>query len=248
MIPFDVAYEGKAKQLLLIDDDQTHYIQRFKDEASAFNGEKFARFPGKGALNNAISSFLFEKLREAGVPTHFVEQRGLIDMLVRRLEIIPLEVVVRNYVAGNLGRRVGLSDGQPVDPPIVETYYKRDDLGDPILADTHVKMLGLTDADTLATIKGRALRVNEVLGPVFAAAGIRLVDFKLEFGVDATGEVVVGDEISPDISRLWDLETDESFDKDVFRYDRGDLIEAYTTVARRLGLVVDLSVAASASP
>lgn len=238
---FEIGYEGKAKQLILVEDDLAHYIQRFKNDATAFNGEKFAQFEGKGALNNAISCFLFEELESQGVATHFVERQGALDMLVRRLEMIPLEVVVRNFVAGSLGRRTGLSDGTEIKPPIVETYYKKDELGDPILADTHIKMLALCDPQTLEQIKGQALRVNEVLGPIFARAGIRLVDFKLEFGVDAAGEVILGDEISPDTSRLWDLESGKSLDKDVFRYDKGELIEAYSEVARRLGLSVDLS-------
>jgi phosphoribosylaminoimidazole-succinocarboxamide synthase len=239
---FDIAYEGKAKQLILIEGDRDHYLQRFKDEATAFNGEKFARFEGKGALNNAISSFLFEKLEAAGVPTHFIEKKNSIDMLVRKLEIIPLEVVVRNFVAGSLGRRTGLDEGSAVEPSIVETYYKKDELGDPLLADTHIEMLGLVDAENLALIKGRALRINEVLGPIFEQAGIRLVDFKLEFGVDAAGEVILGDEISPDTARLWDLESGDSFDKDVFRYDKGNLIQAYEDIAQRLGIPVDTDI------
>ncbi len=237
---FDVAYEGKAKQLILLDDDPDHYVQRFKNDATAFNGEKFAQFDGKGALNNAISSFLFEKLEEAGVLTHYVERRTTNDMLIRKLEIVPLEVVVRNFVAGSLGRRTGLKEGSAVEPPIVETYYKKDELGDPILADVHVKLLDLVDDDTLEEIKQAALRVNDVLRPIYEKASIRLVDFKLEFGFDSAGGIVLGDEISPDTSRLWDMETGDSLDKDVFRYDKGELIEAYREVARRLG--VDVAV------
>lgn len=236
MTHFNIAYEGKAKQLILIDGDRDHYVQRFKDDATAFNGEKSAQFGGKGALNCAISSFLFEKLEAAGISTHYVEQQNEVDMLVRKLEIIPLEVVVRNIVAGNLSRRTGLAAGSAIEPPIVETYYKRDELGDPLLADTHVAMLDLVDAENLARIKQAALHVNTVLGPIFDAAGFKLVDFKTEFGIDAAGELILGDEISPDTSRLWDLDTAESFDKDVFRYDKGDLIKAYREIAARLGL------------
>ncbi len=235
---FDVAYEGKAKQLILLEDDRDHYVQRFKNDATAFNGEKFAQFEGKGELNNAISSFLFEKLEEAGVLTHYIERRTKTDMLIRKLEIVPLEIVVRNHVAGSLGRRTGLKEGSKVDPPIVETYYKKDELGDPILADVHIKMLDLVDDDELAQIKQTALRVNEVLRPIFEKAGIRLVDFKLEFGFDSAGAIVLGDEISPDTSRLWDMESGDSLDKDVFRYDKGELIEAYEEVAERLGVEV----------
>ncbi|QDG49217.1 phosphoribosylaminoimidazolesuccinocarboxamide synthase [Persicimonas caeni] len=235
---FDVAYEGKAKQLILLEDDRDHYVQRFKDDATAFNGEKFAQFEGKGALNNAISSFLFEKLEEAGVLTHYIERRTETDMLIRKLEIVPLEVVVRNHVAGSLGRRTGLKEGSKVDPPIVETYYKKDELGDPILADVHIKMLDIVDDEELDQIKQAALRVNDVLQPIFEKAGIRLVDFKLEFGVDSAGAIILGDEISPDTSRLWDIESGDSLDKDVFRYDKGELIEAYEEVAERLGVEV----------
>lgn len=235
---FDVAYEGKAKQLILLDDDPDHYIQRFKNDATAFNGEKFAQFEGKGELNNAISSFLFEKLEEAGVLTHYIERRTKTDMLISKLEIVPLEVVVRNHVAGSLGRRTGLKEGSKVEPPIVETYYKKDELGDPILADAHIKLLDLVDDENLAEMKEAALRVNEVLRPIFEQAGIRLVDFKLEFGFDAAGGIVLGDEISPDTSRLWDMESGDSLDKDVFRYDKGELIEAYEEVAERLGVEV----------
>lgn len=235
---FDVAYEGKAKQLILLEDDRDHYVQRFKDDATAFNGEKFAQFEGKGALNNAISSFLFEKLEEAGVLTHYIERRTETDMLIRKLEIVPLEVVVRNHVAGSLGRRTGLKEGSKVDPPIVETYYKKDELGDPILADVHIKMLDIVDEEELDLIKQAALRVNDVLQPIFEKAGIRLVDFKLEFGVDSAGAIILGDEISPDTSRLWDIDSGDSLDKDVFRYDKGELIEAYEEVAERLGVEV----------
>ncbi|AWV89651.1 phosphoribosylaminoimidazolesuccinocarboxamide synthase [Bradymonas sediminis] len=242
MTHFDIAYEGKAKQLLIIDGDPEHYVQRFKDDATAFNGEKSAKFRGKGVLNCAISSFIFEKLEAAGVCTHYVEQQNPIDMLVRKLEIIPLEVVVRNVVAGNLGRRTGLAAGSAVEPPIVETYYKNDALGDPLFADTHIEMLGLVDAANLARIKETAFQVNTILGPIFAEAGIRLADFKIEFGIDAGGRAILGDEISPDTCRLWDMETGESFDKDVFRYDRGDLIKAYQEIARRLELSLPVEV------
>lgn len=240
MNEFEIAYEGKAKQLILVSDNRDHYIQRFKDDATAFNGEKFAQFAGKGALNNAISSYLFERLEEEGILTHFMGRQSETDMLVRKLEIIPLEVVVRNAVAGSLGRRTGLSDGTDVDPPIVETYYKKDELGDPILADAHIQMLDLVEKEDLAKVKEVALQVNDILEPIFAEADIKLVDFKMEFGRDAAGAIVLGDEISPDTSRLWDMESDESLDKDVFRYDKGELIDAYETVAERLGVQVDV--------
>ena len=240
MDKFNVAYEGKAKQLLLDGDDRDHYVQRFKDDATAFNGEKFAQFDGKGALNNAISSYLFERLEDEDILTHYMGRKSRTDMLIRKLEMVPLEVVVRNAVAGSLGRRTGLKEGTKIAPPIVETFYKKDDLGDPILADVHIGLLDLVDADELATIKASALRINDILRPIFEGAGIQLVDFKMEFGFDSAGAVVLGDEISPDIARLWDLETGQSLDKDVFRYDKGDLIEAYEEVADRLGVELEL--------
>lgn len=237
MSQIEIIYEGKAKQLL-VSEAADQYVQRFKDDATAFNGEKFAQFEGKGALNNAISSFLLGKLEEAGINTHFLGRQNATDMAIQKLEIVPLEIVVRNFVAGSLKRRTGLAEGSEVEPAIVETYYKKDELGDPILADAHIRMLELCSMEDLRSIKDIALKVNEILLPLFAENGIRLVDFKMEFGFDAAGAIVLGDEISPDTSRLWDRDTGESLDKDVFRHDKGDLIEAYEEVAERLGIEV----------
>lgn len=234
----EVIYEGKAKQLVTTDDEQV-LIQRFKDEATAFNGEKFAEFEGKGVLNNAISCHLFEELGEAGVPTHYLGKVSDTEMRVRRLQIVPLEVVVRNVAAGSLSKRTGLEEGTPLQAPIVETYYKRDELGDPILADAHVTMLGLLGGPQLAALKERALIVNDVLRPLFGAVGLELVDFKLEFGHTADGALLLGDEISPDTSRIWDREDGRRMDKDVFRRELADLIETYTEVAQRLGLDIE---------
>lgn len=233
----EVIYEGKAKQLLTTDDEQI-LIQYFKDSATAFNGEKYAEFEGKGALNNAISCFLYEQLRAAGVATHYLEKVDDTQMKVRRLKIIPLEVVVRNVAAGSLSKRTGLDEGAPLPHPIVETYYKKDDLGDPILADAHVLMLELVDAKGLVSLKSRALEVNAVLEPLLAAVGITLVDFKLEFGFSGEGELLLGDEISPDTCRLWDSASNQKLDKDVFRRELADLVETYVVVAQRLGIAV----------
>ncbi len=230
-------YEGKAKQILTTSDPHI-VIQRFKDSATAFNGEKYAEFLGKGKLNNAISSWAFTALHDAGVTTHFLEHENANDMRVKRLKIIPLEVVVRNVVAGSLHKRIGMPEGTALENPIVETYYKRDDLGDPLLAETHVIALGLADKETLTNLYSQALKVNNVLQPVFKKAGIRLVDFKLEFGCDENGTLILGDEISPDTCRLWDWETGQKLDKDVFRRDLADLIETYEDVAKRLGVKV----------
>lgn len=229
-------YEGKAKFIVPTSDPNV-VIQRFKDDATAFNGVKKGSFEGKGALNNAISSYLFERLSDNGIPTHFIERSDEIDMRVKRLKIIPLEVVVRNFVAGSLQKRTGLPEGSPVEPAIVETYYKNDELGDPILADEHVALLRLVDDKRLVQIKARALEVNKVLRGIFDEAGLMLVDFKMEFGTDARGTVLLGDEISPDTSRLWIKETHQKLDKDVFRQDLGDLVESYQEIATRLGLI-----------
>ncbi len=228
-------YEGKAKQIIGTEDPNV-VIQRFKDSATAFNGKKYAEFEGKGALNNAISTWAFEKMEEGGVPTHFIAKTSDIDMKVRRLSIIPLEVVVRNVVAGSLKGRTGLAEGTELRRPIVETYYKRDDLGDPLLAETHVEMLELATREEIDQVFGMARTVNELLQAAMREAGLVLVDFKLEFGRDADGAILLGDEISPDTCRLWDRETRRKMDKDVFREDIADLVEIYEEVADRLGV------------
>ena len=228
-------YEGKAKQVVPTDDPNV-IVQRFKDSATAFNAVKKAEFEGKGRLNNAISSFLFGKLEEAGIPTHFIERANTREMRCRRLEIVPLEIVVRNVAAGSLSKRLGWAEGRALPHTIVETYYKRDELGDPILCDAHIELLEICSADDLAAIRDSARKVNEVLRPLFAEAGLTLVDFKLEYGFDADGRLLLGDEISPDNCRLWDVETQKKYDKDVFRRDLADLVETYEEVARRLGV------------
>lgn len=233
----EVIYEGKAKQLVTTDDEQV-LIQSFKNSATAFNGVKYAEFEGKGALNNTISCFLYEKLHEAGVATHYLGKLDDTQMTVKRLKIVPLEVVVRNVAAGSLSKRTGLEEGAALPHAIVETYYKKDELGDPILADAHVLMLDLIDADGLALLKQRALEVNAVLQPLMASVGITLVDFKLEFGHSADGELLLGDEISPDTCRLWDASSAQKLDKDVFRRDLAGLVETYVVVAQRLGLQI----------
>lgn len=232
-------YEGKAKQIVPTDNHDV-VIQRFKNSATAFNGEKYAEFEGKGVLNNAISSFVFRALAKAGIDSHFITQSSPVDMTVRRLAIIPLEIVVRNIVAGSLAQRTGLDEGTKLSQPVVETYYKRDDLGDPLLAETHVEMLELATRAELDEIFATARRVNDVLQEVMASGNLVLVDFKLEFGRTPDGTIVLGDEISPDTSRLWDRETGRKMDKDVFRRDLADLVETYTEVAQRLGVEVEL--------
>lgn len=231
-------YEGKAKQMLASADAST-MVQRFKNSATAFNGVKKAEFEGKGVLNNAISSQFFELLESKGVRTHFISRPNDKDMLVRRLKMIPLEVVVRNVVTGSLAKRTGLAEGTVVEPPIVETYFKNDELGDPILCDCHVLMMKTASSAELQELKQLGLQVNSILRTVFDAAGLRLVDFKLEFGFDPAGGIILGDEISPDTCRIWDKDG-RKLDKDVFRQDLGDLMEAYKEVAQRLGVKVNV--------
>jgi len=235
----DVIYEGKAKYLLEHPGDADHVVQRFKDDATAFNGEKFAQFEGKGRLNCAISSHLFEELEERGISTHFRRRLGDTDMLVERLEIVPVEVVVRNLVAGSLKGRTGYERGREVDPPIVEWFYKSDELDDPVLSEEHIRYMEICDSETLAEIETKAREVNTALVEMFGEAGLLLADVKFEFGFDSAREVVLGDELSPDVARIWDEEDHRRLDKDVFRKDIGDLIEAYEEVADRLGAEVE---------
>ena len=233
-----IQYEGKAKQIITTDDEHI-VIQRFKNSATAFNGEKYAEFEGKGKLNNAISSYFFERLEALGLKTHYRGKVNAHDMRVARLTIFPLEVVVRNIAAGSLSKRLGLPEGTALRQPIVETYYKKDELGDPMLADTHIALLELATTEELAQLKTAALKVNSLLLALLNEAGIDLVDFKLEFGKTAEGEILLGDEISPDTCRLWDKGTGRKLDKDVFRRDIADLVETYEEVARRLGIEVE---------
>lgn len=230
-------YEGKAKQMFATD-VPSEMVQRFKDSATAFNGAKRAEFEGKGVLNNAISCHLLGYLENHGIATHFIRRTSDRDMRVKRLAMVPLEVVVRNVVAGSLAKRTGLPEGRSIDP-IVETYLKNDALGDPLLADCHVRLLDVVSDDELAELKALGRRVNDALRPVFRAAGLNLVDFKLEFGRDAQGRFVLADEISPDTCRIWDA-AGRKMDKDIFRQDLGDLLAAYATVASRLGVQVTL--------
>ncbi|AGT30418.1 phosphoribosylaminoimidazole-succinocarboxamide synthase [Geobacillus genomosp. 3] len=227
-------YEGKAKKIYATDESGVLWVE-YKDSATAFNGEKKATIAGKGRLNNEISSLLFLKLREAGIANHFIEKLSPTEQLVQQVTIIPLEVVVRNVVAGSLAKRIGLAEGTPLETPLVEFYYKNDDLGDPLLLEDHIAILKLANREEIDQLKRKALKVNEVLGGHFAERNVRLIDFKLEFGRTADGEIVLADEVSPDTCRLWDADTNEKFDKDVFRRDLGSLTEAYEVILQRLG-------------
>ena len=225
-------YEGKAK-IIYATDDPNLVIQYFKDEATAFDGKKKGIIESKGILNNQISERLFIMLEEKGVRTHMVKRLNDREMLVKKLDIILVEIIGRNVAAGSLAKRIGMKEGTPLPCPIVETYYKDDDLGDPMLCDEHVFMLKLATPEQLHTMRETCRQVNALLTEFFAERGIRLVDFKIEFGLH-NGEVLLGDEICPDTCRLWDMETDEKLDKDRFRRDLGKIEEAYAEVARRI--------------
>ncbi|NTV06463.1 MAG: phosphoribosylaminoimidazolesuccinocarboxamide synthase [Chlorobiaceae bacterium] len=225
-------YEGKAKKVFLTDDADL-VIQEFKDDATAFNNKKKGSIAEKGVVNNAISSKLFTLLESNGIRTHFVEKLSDRDMLCRFLDIIKVEVVVRNIAAGSLVKRYGFSEGTVLENPIVELYLKNDDLDDPLMNEAHAVALGVATFEELAVLKNRAEAINMLLKTFFAERKLKLVDFKLEFGRH-NQEILLGDEISPDTCRFWDLETNEKMDKDRFRFDLGGVEDAYSEVQRRV--------------
>lgn len=225
-------YEGKAKVLYSTDNPDV-LVQYFKDEATAFDGKKKGIIPEKGILNNKISSRIFRYLEEKGVKTHFVEMLSDREMAVKKLRIIPIEVVVRNVCAGSLSKRMGVDEGTPLKETIVELYYKSDALGDPMINEYHIRAFGLAQRAELAQMEEQALRINKIISEFFDERGIMLVDFKLEFGVHK-GEVLLGDEITPDGCRLWDKSTHEKMDKDRFRRDLGKVEDAYQEVLRKV--------------
>lgn len=225
-------YEGKAK-ILYATDDPDLIVQYFKDDATAFNAQKRGTIPEKGVMNNKISAALFRYLDRCGIPTHFVEQLSDREMLVRRLEIIPLEVIVRNLIAGSLAKRLGLEEGLPLRRPVLEFSYKNDRLGDPMVNDYHILAMGWAAEEELREISGLSFRINEFLRDFFDRRDLVLVDFKLEFGRHH-GKIYLGDEISPDTCRLWEKGTLEKLDKDRFRRDLGKVEDAYREVCRRV--------------
>ncbi len=227
-------YEGKAKRVYGTSDENIVWLE-YKDSATAFNGEKKANITGKGRLNNEITSLLFLKLKDMGIESHFIEKLSETEQLVKKVSIIPLEVVVRNLAAGSFSKRLGIEEGQPLSKPLVEFYYKDDSLGDPIMTEDHIEELKLATEKEVAILKKNALEVNKALSAFFAELGIRLIDFKLEFGKDSNGEIMLADEVSPDTCRLWDIKTNAKLDKDVFRRDLGNLTEAYENILARLG-------------
>jgi len=234
-------YEGKAK-ILYEGPEPGTLVQHFKDDTTAFDKLKHEIIEGKGVINNRISEFIFTKLNEIGVPTHFLRRLNMREQLIREVEIIPLEVVVRNVAAGSIAKKLGLEEGTPLPRSIIEFYYKSDELHDPMVSEEHITAFGWATPQELDDIMALALRVNDFLSGLFLGIGIRLVDFKIEFGRYYEGEmmrIVVADEISPDSCRLWDTQINEKLDKDRFRRDLGGLVEAYQEVARRLGILTE---------
>lgn len=225
-------YEGKAK-ILYTTDDPRYLIQEFKDSATAFDGKKKGEIKGKGACNNKISAKLFQILEAQGLKTHFVQILSETEMLVKRVSIFPLEVVVRNLIAGSMAKRLGLEEGEILEEPVVEYYLKNDSLGDPLLTDDHIRVLRLLEPSLLARVRDLSLKTNDILSSFLKERNLRVVDFKLEFGRNG-GEILIADEISPDTCRLWDLNTGEKLDKDRFRRDLGGVEEAYQEVLKRI--------------
>ena len=232
-------YEGKAK-ILYEGPEPGTFIQYFKDDATAFNAQKKATIEGKGVLNNRLSEFFMTGLTAIGVPNHFIRRVNMREQLIRQVEIIPLEVIVRNFAAGSISKRLGLEEGSALPRPIVEYSLKNDALGDPMVSEEYIMAFGWASQQDLDDIVSLALRVNDFLAGVFYGVGIKLVDFKIEIGRIWDGDfmrLIVADEISPDSCRLWDIKTGQKLDKDVFRRDLGSLTDAYSEVARRLGVL-----------
>jgi phosphoribosylaminoimidazole-succinocarboxamide synthase len=227
-------YEGKAKRIYSTNEESVVWVE-YKDSATAFNGEKKAEITGKGRLNNEITSLLFSKLRNMGIESHFIEKLSSTEQLVKRVQIIPLETVVRNIAAGSLSKRTGLPEGTELRQPLVEYYFKNDELGDPLFTEDHILELQLATKEQIEILKAKSLQVNEVLTTLFQELEITLVDFKLEFGTDENGDILLADEISPDTCRLWDAKTNEKLDKDVFRRNLGSLTDAYEKILAKLG-------------
>jgi len=228
-----VLYEGKAKITYATDNPNVVRLY-YKDSATAFDGKKKGTIKGKGSFNSAITEVFFKLLENAGVATHYIDRPSDREMRVKMLRMIPLEVVVRNVTAGSLAKRMGIPEGTALSSTILEYYYKDDSLGDPLLCESHIHALEICSKDNLAKIGRTALKVNEVLTPFLAQRDIKLIDFKLEFGFDSEGEILLGDEISPDSCRFWDAKTNEKMDKDRFRRDLGQVEEFYAELHRRI--------------
>ncbi len=232
-------YEGKAK-ILYETNDKGLAIQHFKDDATAFNNQKKANVEGKGVLNNRISEHILQNLNQAGIKTHLIKRLNMREQLVKLVEIIPIEVIIRNIATGSLTKRLGIADGTVLDKPLLEFSYKNDELGDPLVAKEHILAFNWATEDELEIIESMTFRINDFMSGMFRGVGIKLVDFKLEFGrlwENEKKQVILADEISPDTCRLWDVKSERKLDKDRFRKDLGNIIQAYQEVARRLGIM-----------
>jgi len=234
-------YEGKAK-IIYETNDKDLVIQHFKDDTTAFNALKKANIEGKGVLNNRISEYLLNSLSQCGIKTHLIKRLNMREQLIKKAEIVPIEFIVRNVATGSLSKRLGIAEGTTLSKPLLEYYLKNDDLGDPIIAKEHILAFEWATESEIKIIDKMSLRINDLLQGVFSSVGIKLVDFKIEYGRvwnknKETNEIILADEISPDTCRLWDMKTEKKLDKDRFRKDLGNIIEAYQEVARRLGIM-----------
>lgn len=236
MEKLDLLYEGKAKKVFKSDVEDV-YIVDYKDDATAFNGEKKGTIAGKGVINNRMTNYLFQMLEKEGVPTHFVEELSDRETAVKKVEIVPLEVIIRNVAAGSFSKRLGIEEGTKLIAPTLEFSYKDDELGDPLINDYHAIAIGAATREEIDRITELVFKVNEFLCKFFAECGIELIDFKVEFGRLSNGEIILADEISPDTCRFWDIKTREKLDKDRFRRDMGGVEDAYIEVAKRIGLI-----------
>lgn len=241
MKKLDELYSGKAKSVYKTDDPDK-YILHFRDDTSAFDGKVIEKLDRKGMVNNIFNAFIMEKIEAAGIPTHFIERISAQETLVKHLDMMPVECVVRNIAAGSICRRLGIEEGIDLSPSTFELFLKNDDLGDPMINEYHIAAFGWADLDAIEKSRELTFAVNDVLTPLFLDAGMLLVDYKLEFGM-YKGEVVLGDEFTPDGCRLWDKDTREKLDKDRFRQGLGDVIESYEIVGRRLGIDFDAQIA-----
>lgn len=231
----ELLYEGKAKKLFLTEND-SEVLMEFKDDATAFNGQKKTQFKEKGRINKRLTCYFLRMLEQEGIPTHLVRDVDETRMIVKRVEIVPIELVVRNFVAGSLAKRIGWEEGRTLSTPIYEYYYKSDDLGDPMITEEHVRELKLATERELAVMRDLSSWINKILCDFFGTIGIRLVDFKLEFGrlYPQKKQIILADEITPDTCRLWDMDTGKKLDKDRFRRDLGDVMESYSEVLGRV--------------
>lgn len=227
-------YEGKAKKLFSLKGHPDLLLQEFKDDATAFNAQKKGKILNKGIINCELTTFIFTYLLKKGVRNHFIKQISPNEMIIKRLKIVPIEVVIRNIAAGSLLKKTRFKEGHQLSKPIVEFYYKDDSLGDPMISDSHALAMKIATEKEIKTLKQMALKINVILKPFFLKRGLRLVDFKLEFGKDKTGKILLGDEITPDTCRLWDKKTNKKLDKDRFRFDLGGVNEAYAEVRKRI--------------